>query len=406
MKFLKTWRWFGPSDSITLDLIKETNVTGVVTALHHLPIGVTWPLDELLDRKKKIEKTGLIWSVVESIPVHEDIKRRTGKYREYIENYKQSIANLGKCGIPVLCYNFMPVLDWTRTDLDYDTGSGYTSLRFDESELAAFDIHILKRPGAENDYSDEILQSAGKLAGKMDAGKEEYLKKNILAGLPGSEAGYTLDEFQKLLDSYREISDEALRDNLYHFLREIIPAAQEANVKLAIHPDDPPFPLFGLPRVVSTEDDARRVTEVIDTPVNGLTFCTGSYGASADNDVVGMSKRLAHRFNFLHLRNVHIEHGRTFHEALHIKGSVDMERVIYNIILDQERRKKEGRTDLAIPFRPDHGHNILRSNVMLETAPGYSYIGRLRGLAVIRGVEMGIRAALKFQREHSAGTQN
>jgi len=406
MKFEKTWRWFGPSDSITLNHIKETNVTGIVTALHQLPIGVVWPLEELKDLQQHIEKAGLIWSVVESIPVHEDIKRRTGNYREYTENFKQSIANLGKCGIPVLCYNFMPVLDWTRTDLDYETRSGYTSLRFDETELAAFDIYVLKRPGAENDYSDDILQSAGKLAGNMDTKKQKYLTNNILAGLPGSEAGYTLDEFQTLLDTYKDINDEALRGNLYEFLCEIIPVAQEANVKLAIHPDDPPFPLFGLPRIVSTEDDARKVTEVIDTPTNGLTFCTGSYGAGAFNDVTGMSQRLAHRFNFLHLRNVHIEHGRTFHEALHIKGSVDMERVIYNIILEQERRKKEGRTDLIIPFRPDHGHNILRSNIMLDTAPGYSYIGRLRGLAVIRGVEMGIRAALEFQKEHTTGHQN
>ncbi len=405
MKFEKTWRWFGPTDSITLNHIKETNVTGIVTALHHLPIGVIWPLDELNNLKKSIEEAGLQWSVVESIPVHEDIKRRTGNYLEYIEKYKQSIENLGKCGIPVLCYNFMPVLDWIRTNLEYETRSGYTSLRFDESELAAFDIYILKRPGAENDYSDDILRSAGELAANIDSKKKESLTKNILAGLPGSEAGYTLEEFQAVLDSYSDISDEELRNNLYEFLREIIPVAREANVKLAIHPDDPPFPLFGLPRVVSTEEDARNVIEVIDTPYNGLTFCTGSYGARSDNDITGMSARLAHRFNFLHLRNVHIEHGRTFHEALHIKGSVNMERVIYNIIMEQERRKDEGRTDLTIPFRPDHGHNILRSNIMLETAPGYSYIGRLRGLAVIRGVEMGIRAALDFQKDQPGEPQ-
>ncbi len=404
MKFEKTWRWFGPSDSITLNHIKETNVSGIVTALHHLPIGAVWPMDELESRKKSIESAGLRWSVVESIPVHDDIKRRTGNYRTYIDHYKQSIEHIGRCGIPVLCYNFMPVLDWTRTDLDYETPSGYTSLRFDEAEMAAFDIHVLRRPGAENDYTEDILQAAFNLAAKMDQQKIDCLMKNILAGLPGSEAGYSLEEFQSMLNTYKNISDEDLRNNLYEFLHEIVPVAQKANVHLGIHPDDPPFPLFGLPRVVSTEEDARKIIEVIDTPWNGLTFCTGSYGARSDNDVEGMSVRLAHRFNFLHLRNVHIEHGRTFHEALHIKGSVDMERVIYNIIIEQERRKKEGRTDLAIPFRPDHGHNILRSNVMLETAPGYSYIGRLRGLAVIRGVEMGIRAALSIQKEQSVET--
>lgn len=399
VKFEKTWRWFGKSDSITLNHIKETNVSGIVTALHHLPIGAVWPLDELQEVKHQIENAGLQWSVVESIPVHDDIKRRTGNYRKWIDNYKQSIVNLGKCGIPVLCYNFMPVLDWTRTDLEYETPSGYTSLRFNETEMAVFDIHVLKRPHAEKDYTDDILRSAKTFAAEMDSKKTAWLEKNILAGLPGSEAGYTLDEFQELIDTYKDISENDLRNNLYDFLREIVPVAQEAGVKLGIHPDDPPFSLFGLPRVVSTEEDARKVIEVVDTPTNGLTFCTGSYGARPDNDVEGMSVRLAHRFNFLHLRNVHIEHGRTFHEALHIKGSVNMERVIFNIILEQERRKKAGRTDLVIPFRPDHGHNILRSNVMLETAPGYSYIGRLRGLAVIRGVEMGIRAALSIQHE-------
>ncbi|MDG5767717.1 mannonate dehydratase [Balneolales bacterium ANBcel1] len=400
MKFEKTWRWFGPDDTITLEAIRQADVSGIVTALHHRPTGVVWTLEELEKRKAMIDDAGLKWSVVESIPVHEDIKRRTGDYRTYIEHYKESVRNMGKAGIPVLCYNFMPVLDWTRTDLDHEMSMGYTCLRFDETALAAFDLFVLKRKGAEREYDRKLLTEAESYYNSLDDEGAKKLTRNILAGLPGSEEGYTPEEFQEILDSYDGISEDDLRANLHAFIREIAPVAEEAGVRMAIHPDDPPFPLFGLPRVVSTEADARAIVEAYDSPCNGLTFCTGSYGVRPDNDLPGMVKRLGHRFNFLHLRNVRREKGRSFHEALHLKGDVAMEKVIYNIIMEQERRHKEGRTDLRIPFRPDHGQNILRS-LHMNSAPGYSYIGRLRGLAVLRGVEMGIRTALEVERSRN-----
>ncbi len=396
-KFEKTWRWFGLDDTITLEAIRQLDVTGIVTALHHLPTGAVWSLEAFEERKAMIEDTGLKWSVVESIPVHEDIKRRTGDYKTYIEHFKESVRNMGKAGIPVLCYNFMPVLDWTRTDLDHEMSMGYTCLRFDETALAAFDLFVLRRNGAGDDYSEQLLIGAEAYFKSLSSDDIHHLTKNILAGLPGSEEGYTPEEFQAILDTYAGIGDSELRENLYAFIREVAPVAEEAGVKMAIHPDDPPFPLFGLPRVVSTEADAKALTDVYDSPFNGLTFCTGSYGVLADNDLPGMVERLGHRFNFLHLRNIQREKGRTFHEALHLKGDVDMEKVIYMLIMEQERRHTEGRNDLRIPFRPDHGQNILRS-LHLNSAPGYSYLGRLRGLAVLRGVEMGIRKVLEIQR--------
>ncbi len=396
-KFEKTWRWFGLDDTITLEAIRQLDVTGIVTALHHLPTGAVWSLEAFEERKAMIEDAGLKWSVVESIPVHEDIKRRTGDYKTYIEHFKESVRNMGKAGIPVLCYNFMPVLDWTRTDLDHEMSMGYTCLRFDETALAAFDLFVLRRNGAGDDYSEQLLIGAEAYFKSLSSDDIHHLTKNILAGLPGSEEGYTPEEFQAILDTYAGIGDSELRENLYAFIREVAPVAEEAGVKMAIHPDDPPFPLFGLPRVVSTEADAKALTDVYDSPYNGLTFCTGSYGVLADNDLPGMVERLGHRFNFLHLRNIQREKGRTFHEALHLKGDVDMEKVIYMLIMEQERRHTEGRNDLRIPFRPDHGQNILRS-LHLNSAPGYSYLGRLRGLAVLRGVEMGIRKVLEIQR--------
>jgi len=396
-KFEKTWRWFGLDDTITLEAIRQLDVTGIVTALHHLPTGVVWSLEAFEERKAMIEDAGLKWSVVESIPVHEDIKRRTGDYKTYIEHFKESVRNMGKAGIPVLCYNFMPVLDWTRTDLDHEMSMGYTCLRFDETALAAFDLHVLQRKGAEKEYPATVLTAAESYYKSLSKDDIAHLTKNILAGLPGSEEGYTVEEFQAILDTYDGLSEQEMRNNLYEFVREIAPVAEEAGVKLATHPDDPPFSLFGLPRVVSTEADAKALTDVYDSPNNGLTFCTGSYGVLPENDLPGMTERLGHRFNFLHLRNIQREKGRSFHEALHLKGDVDMQKVIYKLIMEQERRLAEGRTDLRIPFRPDHGQNILRS-LHLNSAPGYSYIGRLRGLAVLRGVEMGIRKVLEIQR--------
>lgn len=401
MKLEETWRWYGANDPITLQDIKQTGATGIVSALHHIPNGNVWPVDEINTHKKNIEQAGLRWSVVESIPVHEDIKRKTGNFRQYIENYKESIINLGTCGITTVCYNFMPVLDWTRTDLDYPMADGSTALRFDEIALAAFDLHILKRENAATGYSPEITKKAGEYYKNLDDTSKKHLINTILQGLPGSEEGYSLDEFREMLKSYHAITDPVLRQNLYSFLKEIIPVAKQAGVRMAIHPDDPPFPLFGLPRVVSTETDALELIKIIDSPYNGLTFCTGSYGARADNDLQGMAQRLGHRINFIHLRSVQLEENRSFHEANHLEGSAGMAGVMKALIEEQYRRKKEGRTDTHIPMRPDHGHRML-SDFLGETNPGYSLTGRLRGLAELRGLEAGIRHMLTSNEEKPA----
>ncbi|MEB5973418.1 mannonate dehydratase [Pantoea dispersa] len=388
----QTWRWYGPDDPVSLADARQAGATGIVTALHHIPNGEVWPVEEIMQRKAMIEAAGLVWSVVESVPIHEEIKTGSGQCQQWISNYQQSLRNLAQCGIHTVCYNFMPILDWTRTDLAFELPDGAKALRFDQIEFAVFELHILQRQGAEHDYSAEERDEAAARFASMSDEHKLRLTRNIIAGLPGAEEGYTLAQFRAQLARYDGIDKARLREHFATFLRGIIPVAEEVGIRMAVHPDDPPRPILGLPRIVSNADDLQWMIDTIDSPANGFTMCTGSYGVLAENDLAGMVKRFGPRIYFAHLRSTRREaNPKTFHEAAHLAGDVDMFAVIKAIAEEEQRRRNAGQEDL-IPMRPDHGHQML-DDLHKKTNPGYSAIGRLKGLAEIRGVELAIHRA-------------
>lgn len=380
----ETMRWFGENDPVPIEYVKMAGVSGIVSSLHHIPIGDAWSIDDITRRKKLIESHGLRWDVVESIPVHEDIKVRDGNFQLFIENYKTTLSNLGQCGINIVCYNFMPLLDWTRTNLLYPYEDGSLALAFDWRDLAVFDIYIHKRPGAERDYSQREAAQIKSYFNGLERTKVAEIEDNILKGLPGAEPSYTLDTFRASFDRFKKLDRNALRRNLILFLQDIMPTAERNNLRLAIHPDDPPIPLFGLPRVVSREEDLAFIFAAVDSPSNGFTFCTGSLGVDSGNDLPGIIQRLGARLYFIHLRNVKRLGAGSFVESNHIDGDVDMKSVVWHILQLMKVRRE------SIPMRPDHGHQMLDDLNKVNINPGYTAIGRMRGLAELRGLQCGL----------------
>ncbi|MBF7073669.1 mannonate dehydratase [Glaciecola sp. MH2013] len=384
---IETWRWFGPNDSISLQKIRQAGATGIVSSLHEVATGDLWTVQQIQERKDVIEAAGLSWDVIESIPVHNDIKTRTGNYLKYIENYKQSIINASKCGVYTICYNFMPVVDWTRTNLMYKLPNNSHALRFEMTDFAAYDVYVLKRDGAEASYEPNVVSKAKKRFDAMSDFEREELERNIIAGLPGGEGSYTRDEIRTTIQQFIDLGTDGFREHLFAFLREIIPVAESVGAKMCIHPDDPPFSLFGLPRVVSTASDANALLEACPSPANGLTMCAGSYGARGDNNLVEMVRQFGPSIYFVHLRNVIREDDGSFYESDHLDGDNDMVGLVEALLSEEKRRKDENSENyLKIPMRPDHGHLMDDELNQEGVKPGYSYVGRLKGLAELRGV--------------------
>ena len=385
----ETWRWFGPDDSVTLTQIKQAGATGVVTALDHIPTGSTWPATDIQERLALLECHDLNWSVVESVPVHNDIKTRSGNYQHYLGNYQQTLTNLGAAGVQRVCYNFMPVVDWTRTNLNYELPNRAQALRFEMTDFIAYDLCVLQRPDAEQDYAPELVKKARERYSAMSAEQRQLLETNIIAGLPGGEGSYDRSGISTAIDAFTALGTERFRANLFAFLEDIVPAAEAAGVVLCIHPDDPPFSLFGLPRVVSTAADARALLDAVPSPANGLTMCAGSYGARSDNDLVSMVQQFGEHIHFVHLRNIRREADGSFYESEHLDGDNDIVGLVNALLDEEDARQNQGAVRhplAAIPMRPDHGHTMGAEIDDDRVRPGYSYAGRMKGLAELRGV--------------------